>query len=142
MWQCLISSRRTAQENKFGDQTWAKWAKIWPQNRFFAIFSSLVHYFTFKLHRTIAWNNIQVVVEIKLTKKNWDPKNGPKIRVYQTLKFSSLVFFGISWDCSLGQCLTSSRAEISKKKFVVQIRAEQTQIGASYFIKKGKILLS
>ena len=138
MWQCLISSRRTAQENKFGDQTWAKWAKIWPQNRFFAIFSSLVHYFTFKLHRTIAWNNIQVVVEIKLTKKNWDPKNGPKIRVYQTLKFASLVFFGISWDCSLGQCLTSSRAEISKKNLWSKLGPNRPKLGLLTLLKKER----
>ena len=32
------------------------------------------------------------------------------------LKFGSLVFLDIALDCSLGQCLTSSRDEISKKK--------------------------
>ena len=33
------------------------------------------------------------------------------------LKFESLVFLDIAQDCSLEQCQTSSRAEISKKKF-------------------------
>ena len=44
------------------------------------------------------------------------------------LKVASLVFLDIAQDCSLGQCLTSSRAETSKKKvkkkFITQIGAE------------------
>ena len=39
-------------------QIWAKWAKIGPEPRFFVIFSSLVHYFSYKLHKMIAWNNV------------------------------------------------------------------------------------
>ena len=31
------------------------------------------------------------------------------------IKVASLVFLDIAQDCSLGQCLTSSRAETSKK---------------------------
>ena len=38
-------------------------------------------------------------------------------------KFASLVFLDIAQDCSLGQCLTSGRAETSKKVFLAQIRA-------------------
>ena len=37
---------------------WVQGAYIRPKMRFFTIFSSLVHYFSFKLHRMIAWNNV------------------------------------------------------------------------------------
>ena len=40
------------------------------------------------------------------------------------LKVASLVFLDIAQDCSLGQCLTSSRAETLNTKFVGQIGAE------------------
>ena len=35
-------------------------------NYFFFIFSSLVHWFSFRLHRVIAWNNVKLLVEVKL----------------------------------------------------------------------------
>ena len=35
------------------------------------------------------------------------------------LKFGSLIFLDIAQDCSLGQCLTSSRVKTSKTKFCV-----------------------
>ena len=65
------------------------------------------------------------------------------------LKFTSIVFLDIAQDCSLGQCITSSSTETSKK-IVPQILAQQTRIGpkwgfpafSSYFIKRGKILLN
>ena len=44
--------------------------------------------------------------------------------MHNFLKFALLVFHDIAQDCSLGQCLTPSRAETSKKKNVVQIRAK------------------
>ena len=40
--QYLTSSRGKTHEKKFGDQIWTKRAKIDPEIRFFAIFSSLV----------------------------------------------------------------------------------------------------
>ena len=40
------------------------------------------------------------------------------------LKVASLVFLDIAQDCSLGQCLTSSRAETSKIFFEAQIVVE------------------
>ena len=40
------------------------------------------------------------------------------------LEISFLVFLHIVLDCSLGQCLTSNRAETSKKNFVAQTGAE------------------
>ena len=51
-------------------------------------------------------------------KKIGGPKLGPK---FGFLPFSQsciirLVFLDIAQDCSLGQCLSSSKAEISKKK--------------------------
>ena len=39
-------------------QIWIKRTKLTPEIRFFAIFSSLVHLFSFKLHKIIAWNNL------------------------------------------------------------------------------------
>ena len=39
-------------------QIQVKWTKIGPQTRFFAIFSSLVHWFSLKLHTMIACNNV------------------------------------------------------------------------------------
>ena len=51
-------------------------------------------------------------------KKIGGPKLGPK---FGFLPFSQsciirLVFLDIAQDCSLGQCLSSSKAEITKKK--------------------------
>ena len=51
-------------------------------------------------------------------KKIWGPKLGPK---FGFLPFSQsciirLVFLDIAQDCSLGQCLSSSKAEISLSK--------------------------
>ena len=61
-------------------------------------------------------------MEVKLTKKNlggWEGWEGGQNWVQNSifchfLKFASLVFLAL--DCTLGECLTSSRAEISKKK--------------------------
>ena len=58
--QCLTSSRGKTHE---------KQVKTGPEIRFFAIFSSLAHYFSFYLYRMIAWNNFQLLIEVKLTKK-------------------------------------------------------------------------
>ena len=59
----------------------------------------------------------------KTHKKNLGgTKLGPKLGFWPFFKFVSLVFLDIEQDCSLGQCLTSSRAEISKESFVAQIR--------------------
>ena len=52
----------------------------------------------------IAWNSVQLV-EVKITKKNWEVQTGTP--------FPQVL--GIAQDCNLGQCLTSSRAETSKK---------------------------
>ena len=61
--------------------------------------------------------------------KFWGSKFGPNGSKLG-LKFASLLFLDIAQDSSLGQCLASSRAETSKKKFVAQIRAKQTQMEA------------
>ena len=51
-------------------------------------------------------------------KKNFeDPKLGPNLGFWPFFQFASSVFLDIAQDCSLGQCLTSSRAETSSKKF-------------------------
>ena len=41
-------------KKKLAARIWAKWTKLAPETRFFAIFSSLVHLFFFKLNRMIA----------------------------------------------------------------------------------------
>ena len=72
-------------------------SKIWPRIRFFAIFSSLVHELFFELHRVIAWNNVQLLVEVKVTKTIGRPKIGSKIRFFhEFLKFALLVFLDIT----------------------------------------------
>ena len=35
----------------------------------FLHFSNVVHYFSFKLHRMIAWNNVQLLPDVKGAKK-------------------------------------------------------------------------
>ena len=65
--------------------------------------------------------------------------------------FASLVFLDITQDCSLGQCLTSSGAETSTKKFC-DSNSGLTDPNRSqnfvfhyflfYFIKRGKTLLN
>ena len=70
---------------------WSKGAKIRPETRFFAIFSSLLHQFSLKLHTVIACNNVQHVVEVKSMKKFWvliwskGAKIGPKISFFAIL---------------------------------------------------------
>ena len=49
--QWLTSSRGKTLKKILGAQIWAKQAKTGPEIRFFAIFSTLVHYFSFQLHR-------------------------------------------------------------------------------------------
>ena len=50
-------------------------------------------------------------------KKNLEPTNWVQNEgFWHFLKVASLVFLDIAQDCSLGQCLTSRRAEISWKK--------------------------
>ena len=53
-----------------GAQIWDKQVKIGSKVRFFAIFSSFVHLLSFKFHRMIAWNNVQLLAKIKPTKKS------------------------------------------------------------------------
>ena len=69
-------------EKVFGVQICSRRAKIRSEIVLYAIFSSLVHQFSFKLHRVIVQNNVQRLVEVKLRKKNQGPKfgaNGPKL---------------------------------------------------------------
>ena len=39
-----------------------KFGPVGPEIRFFAIFSSLVHWFSFKCYKIIAWNNVYLLV--------------------------------------------------------------------------------
>ena len=58
---------------------WIEWAKIGRETRFFFHFLSLVYYFFFNLHTVIAFNNVQHLVEVKPTKRNFGPKQGLKL---------------------------------------------------------------
>ena len=69
-------------EKIFGIRICGRRAKIRSEIVLCAIFSSLVHQFSFKLHRVIVQNNVQQLVEVKLRKKSQGPKfgaNGPKL---------------------------------------------------------------
>ena len=54
----LVTDEATVLQKKLLAQIFAKWAQIGLKTRFFAIFSSLVHYFSFKLHTMIACHNL------------------------------------------------------------------------------------
>ena len=77
---------------------------------FFAISSSLVHQFSFKLHRIIAWNNALLPLEVKFTKKNWwtqiwtkRVKIGPEIKFFTIFsdmahQLSIILYRMIAWN--------------------------------------------
>ena len=105
------------------------WAKIGREIKFLAIVSSLVHSFSFKLHRMIPWKNIQLLAQVK-SKKKQKQKSGGMANLGQTgqnqtqnqfffffqfLKFGQLVFLEIAQSDSLEQCLTTSRGKTNKK---------------------------
>ena len=102
--QCLRSSRSKTYNEK-------NLAKIGPEMRFFVIFKSFTCYFFCKLHRMMS-----NYYGVRTHEKNWRSKIGPKISHF--LKFASIVFLDIAQNCILGQSLTSSRPEASKKNFV------------------------
>ena len=75
-------------KKNLGAQIWAELAKIGPKIRFFAIFSSLDLEFSFKLHRMIPWNNLELLANVKRPKKILGPKIEPDIALFAI--FSSL----------------------------------------------------
>ena len=80
--QCLTCSRGKIPDKKFGDLIFGKMGQNQAKIQgFFAIFSSLFHQFSFELHRMIACNNVQFLVEVKPAKKNW-AKIGRKISFF------------------------------------------------------------
>ena len=98
-----------------------KWAKIRPKISFFAIFSSLVCQFSFKLRRMIAWDNVQLLVEVKLAKKIQMGQNQAQNQVFcYFFKFGSLVFLEIAQDDSLEHDLTTSRGKTHEKNWGFQ----------------------
>ena len=84
--QLIVELKST--KKTLGTQIWAKRAKIVPKIRFFTIFSSSVHQFSWKLHKMIDWNNVYIPVDVKLAKKFWSPnwtkcaKIRPKFRFF------------------------------------------------------------
>ena len=74
-----------------------------PETRFFAIFFMCGSLVSYKLHRMIAWNNVELLVELKPAKKNYWPKFGPN-RPKLGLKlgfisFSQVLFISFSLNC-------------------------------------------
>ena len=67
-WNNLTSSRRKTHKKHWGPNL-GKTGQILVQSQVFCCFSSLVHQFPFKLHRMIAWNSFELLVEIKLAGK-------------------------------------------------------------------------
>ena len=83
---------------------------------FFAIFSSLVRQFSSKLRRMIAWDNVQLLVEVKLAKKIQMGQNQAQNQVFcYFFKFGSLVYLEIAQDDSLEHDLTTSRGKTHEK---------------------------
>ena len=83
-FQQYITSRRGKIMKK-------KRAKIGYKIRFFDIFPSLLHQFSLKLHRMIAWNNVSLQVEIKPTKKIGDPNLSQMAKIRPKLKFVVII---------------------------------------------------
>ena len=75
--QCITPSRGDTHKKNLAVQIWAKTGQNQTQNQiFFSIFSSLVHQISIKLHRMIAWDNVQIVIEVKPAERNWGPEFG------------------------------------------------------------------
>ena len=111
----------------------AEQAKIGPETRFFAIFSSLVCQFSLKLHTMVVCNNVYYLVEVRPTKKisgtKFGPKSGPKLGVFcHFLEFGSLVILEIIISDSLQQCPTTSRGKTRKKNLGSQIWTKWAKI--------------
>ena len=122
--QCLTTSTGNSHK-KFGGkgQIWAKRTKIRPKIRFLAIFLSLVHLFSFKLHRMLVWNNFLLLVEVKL--RNFflsGPKLGLKLGF---LPYPKACIISFPCYCTGLQLGTMSNIWLSwnlKNKLVTQLR--------------------
>ena len=82
----------------------------------------LVYQFSIKMDRMIAWNSVQLLVELKLIKKIWGPSLGKTDQNWiqnqifcHFLKYGSLDFLEIAQDESLEQYLTTSRRKAPPK---------------------------
>ena len=97
--------QRSNLRKNFGAQISVKWPKIGAKIRFFAIFSSLDHQFSLKSTRMIAQNNVQLLVVVKLTKKNINGRKfgsrgsnvGPKLGF---LPFYQVWFISFPLNCT------------------------------------------
>ena len=88
MRQFLTSGPGKTHEKKTGDPNLGQTGKT-----FFTIFSSLVYYFSYKLHRMIAWNSRGKTHE----KDFWGPKLGPKLGFSS---FSQVFIISFPWYCT------------------------------------------
>ena len=72
----------------FRAKMWAKRAKIRPETRFFTIFSSLVYWFSLRLHAMIALKQCIISSRGKTHQRNLGqnrPKSGPKLVSFSIL---------------------------------------------------------
>ena len=94
--QCLTCSTNKIHEKNLGDPNLFQGSKIGPQTRFFAIISSLVHYFSLKLYTMIACNNVYHVVGVKCMEK-FGPKLPKLVSKLGFLRFSQVWLISFSW---------------------------------------------
>ena len=101
---------------------WSKGAKIGPETRFFAIFSSLLHQFSLKVHTVVACDNVYHEVEMKSVKNFLSPnlveggQNQSRNQVFcYFFKFGSVIFLEIAYSDTLQQSVAFSRGKICKK---------------------------
>ena len=95
MEQCLNPRRGKICKKEFGDPNLGQIG-----HKFFVISSSVVVYFSLKLHKMITWNIVQ---RGKTHEKKFV---GPKLGLKLGFLPYSQVFRAIAQDCSLGQGLT------------------------------------
>ena len=114
MEQCLNPSRGKICKKEFGDPNLGQIG-----HKFFVISSSVVVYFTLKLHRMITWNIVQ---RSKTHEKNFGggPKLGLKLGF---LPFSQVCIISFPCYCTRLQLGTMSNMKI-KKTSVAQIGTE------------------
>ena len=105
-------------------QICVKWAKIRLKIRCFVIFFRFGPLVFLEIAQD-SLEHCRTTNRVKTHGKHFGEPN--RVRNYgfcHFIKVASLYLLDIAQDCSLGQCLTSSRAETSKKMFVAEIEAK------------------
>ena len=81
----------------------------------FLKFSSLVYYFPWKLHRTIAWDIFYLLMKVKPIIKITGSQIGSQLGLFHFVKAGKLFFTGIIQSCNSRQYPNFRRGESSKK---------------------------